>query len=184
MGFNIKQLFRRDRQKKSGKHADPQPDTHKHKDTVASPETNMPSASAGANSATEDHQNEPPPSSQDLWQAAFARLNPDDQRKLILLNTLDENNPDPQMRDLVHTVIETTKKRYDEYQRKGLKIKRPNREDVNVRDSALNIVSATLSFQDIIGAAVCCDPTGYAGKVWGIISVGLTVCEAIIKQTI
>ncbi|UDD63191.1 hypothetical protein AFCA_010464 [Aspergillus flavus] len=182
MGFNIKQLFRRDRQKKSGKHADPQPDTHKHKDTVASPETNVPSASARANSATEDHQNEPPPSSQDLWQAAFARLNPDDQRKLMLLNTLDENNPDPQMRDLVHTVIETTKKRYDEYQRKGLKIKRPNREDVNVRDSALNIVSATLSFQDIIGAAVCCDPTGYAGKVWGIISVGLTDLQGSIFQ--
>ncbi|KAK6828769.1 hypothetical protein RU639_003735 [Aspergillus parasiticus] len=177
MGFNIKQLFRRDRQKKSGKHADPQPDTHKHKDTVASPETKVPPVSAGANSATEDHQNEPPPSSQDLWQAAFARLNPDDQRKLMLLNTLDENNPDPQMTDLVHTVIETTKKRYDEYQRKGLKIKRSNREDVNVRDSALNIVSATLSFQDIIGAAVCCDPTGYAGKVWGIISVGLTMIQ-------
>ncbi|BAE64234.1 unnamed protein product [Aspergillus oryzae RIB40] len=86
------------------------------------------------------------------------------------------------MRDLVHTVIETTKKRYDEYQRKGLKIKRPNIEDVNVRDSALNIVSATLSFQDIIGAAVCCDPTGYAGKVWGIISVGLTDLQASIFQ--
>ncbi|KAE8310825.1 hypothetical protein BDV41DRAFT_566272 [Aspergillus transmontanensis] len=182
MGFNIKQLFRRDRQKKSGKHADPQPDTHKHKDTVASPETNVPPVSAGANSATEDHQNEPPPSSQDLWQAAFARLNPDDQRRLMLLNTLDENNPDPQMTDLVHNVIETTKKRYDEYQRKGLKIKRSNREDVNVRDSALNIVSATLSFQDIIGAAVCCDPTGYAGKVWGIISVGLTDLQASIFQ--
>ncbi|KAB8222285.1 WD40-repeat-containing domain protein [Aspergillus novoparasiticus] len=182
MGFNIKQLFRRDRQKKSGKHADPQPDTHKHKDTVASPETNVPPVSAGANSATQDHQNEPPPSSQDLWQAAFARLNPDDQRKLMLLDTLDENSPDPQMTDLVHTVIETTKKRYDEYQRKGLKIKRPNGEDVNVRDSALNIVSATLSFQDIIGAAVCCDPTGYAGKVWGIISVGLTDLQASIFQ--
>ncbi|KAE8135482.1 WD40-repeat-containing domain protein [Aspergillus pseudotamarii] len=177
MGFKIRQLFRRDRHKKSGKHTDPQPDTDKSNATVASPETNLSSVSAGANSAIEDRQNEPQPSSQDLWQTAFAKLNPDDQRKLVLLDTRDENSPDPQMADLVHTVIETTKKRYDEYQRKGLKIKRPKGEDINVRDSALKIVSATLSFQDIIGAAVGCDPTGYAGKVWGIISVGLTMIQ-------
>ena len=114
--------------------------------------------------------------------AAYANLDPEDQRRLTLLHDSNEGNHakrESQMVEIVNTVIETTKKQYDEHQRRGLKIRRSRGDDINIRNSALKIVSATLSFRDIIMAVAVFDPTGYADKVWGLVSVGLGVCEVV-----
>ncbi|KAF5856561.1 hypothetical protein ETB97_007212 [Aspergillus alliaceus] len=179
MGFHIKQLFRKGRGKKSKKPADgPSPDEPNA--SVTSSEPGASPADAGPPLVIEGSQNGLLQNQQDLWQAAYVHLDPDDQHRLSHLhesNVSRSVSRESQMVDIVNAVIKTTEKRYDEYQRKGLKIKRSKGADISIRDSALKIVSATLSFQDIIGAVIACDPTGYSGKVWGLVSVGLTMIQ-------
>ncbi|KAB8238806.1 WD40 repeat domain-containing protein [Aspergillus alliaceus] len=185
MGFHIKQLFRKGRGKKSKKPADgPSPDEPNASVTSSEPGASL--ADAGPPLVIEGSQNGLLQNQQDLWQAAYVHLDPDDQHRLSHLhesNVSRSVSRESQMVDIVNAVIKTTEKRYDEYQRKGLKIKRSKGADISIRDSALKIVSATLSFQDIIGAVIACDPTGYSGKVWGLVSVGLTDLQASIFQT-
>ncbi|KAB8210423.1 WD40-repeat-containing domain protein [Aspergillus parasiticus] len=192
MGFHIKQLFRKSRHKKSEKKTEGPSQDHISTNGV-SPNAEAPGIGAGLaikepeNNAQNQQQNRTTESSdsvqsdrQDLWKAAYANLDPEDQRRLTLLH--DSNggghaNRESQMVEIINTVIETTKKQYDEHQRRGLKIKRSRGDDINIRDSALKIVSATLSFRDIITAIAVFDPTGYADKVWGLVSVGLGMIQ-------
>ncbi|KNG82737.1 NACHT and WD40 domain protein [Aspergillus nomiae NRRL 13137] len=192
MGFHIKQLFRRDRHKKSEKKTEGPGQDRVNRNGV-SPNTDASGAGAyptieePENSSQDQRGNDTTESSdsaqsdrQYLWKAAYANLDPEDQRRLKLLhesNGGNHANRASQMVEIVNSVIETTKKQYDEHQRRGLKIKRSSGEDINIRDSALKIVSATLSFSDIIGAVAAFDPTGYADRVWRLVSVGLSMVQ-------
>ncbi|OOO09066.1 WD-40 repeat-containing protein [Aspergillus oryzae] len=192
MGFHIKQLFRKSRHKKSEKETEGLSQNHINTNGVS------PVAEAlgtDACPAIEEAENNPQNQQQncttdnfdsaqsdrqDLWKAAYANLDPEDQRRLTLLydsNGASHTNRESRMVEIVNTIIETTKKQYDEHQRRGLKIKRSRGDDINIRDSVLKIVSATLSFRDIIMAVAVFDPTGYADKVWGLVSVGLGMIQ-------
>ncbi|KAE8358593.1 WD40-repeat-containing domain protein [Aspergillus caelatus] len=193
MGFHIKKLFRRGRPKKSEKETD-NPSQGQANTNSVSPNSGA-SSGAGAHAAIEEPENIPLNQEQSyttessdsaqsdqqyLWKAAYANLDPEDQHRLTLLHESNGDNHvnrESQMVDTVNMVIETTKKQYDEHQRRGLKIKRSRGDDINIRDSALKIVSATLSFRDIISAVAVFDPTGYADKVWGLVSVGLGMVQ-------
>ncbi|OGM44087.1 NACHT and WD40 domain protein [Aspergillus bombycis] len=192
MGFHIKQLFRRDRHKKPEKKTDGPGQDRVNRNGVS---TNADASGAGTapalgepenssqnqqGSGTTENSDSVQSDRQCLWKAAYANLDPEEQRRLTLLhesNGANHANRESQMLDIVNSVIETTKKQYDEHQRRGLKIKRSRGDDINIRDSALKIVSATLSFTDIIGAVAAFDPTGYADRVWRLVSLGLGMVQ-------
>lgn len=113
----------------------------------------------------------------DLWQDAFDKLNANYQHILSATQPYD-NNTDKHSRVLMilDQVVQTTQERYKEYKMGGLKIRRSQKDDINLRDAAQKIINVTLSFKDIIGNVASFDPTGHASGVWMIVSLGLTVC--------
>lgn len=103
-----------------------------------------------------DHESFP----KDLWQAAFDQL--DDRKKATLLELKEgvDNNPSSRS-SLVEKVIKQTEDKYSEYKKRGWKIKRKGKEDVNVRDKAKAILSSALRFKGLIDSVVGFDPTGH-----------------------
>ncbi|KAE8378117.1 hypothetical protein BDV26DRAFT_292593 [Aspergillus bertholletiae] len=179
MGFSLKRLFKRGRGKKWEKHAD-EPSSDIPNACATHVETGALLVNGSTTTPAIETQDETQPRSQDLWQTAYDQLDAGDQRRLMFLDEPGDNKNATRESDMLritNTVIKTTEVRYDEYQRKGLRIKRSKGDDINIRDSALKIVSATLSFGDLISAVVNCDPTGYAAKVWGLVSMGLTMIQ-------
>jgi hypothetical protein len=112
----------------------------------------------------------------DLWQDAFDKFSENYQHILSAAQPYDSNT-DKHSRILMvlDQVVQTTQERYKEYQMGGLKIRRSQKDDINLRDAAQKIINATLSFKDIIGSVASFDPTGHASGVWMIVSLGLTV---------
>lgn len=96
------------------------------------------------------------PAQRDLWKEAFDGLDPS--RKQYL----PANGP--ATKDPIQQVIDDTTARYEEWQKGGLKIHRKTGNDINLRDSAENIISRAMKFQQIISKAVSFDPTGH-GKL-------------------
>lgn len=81
---------------------------------------------------------------------------------------IPQDPPFRQRRDLweaAFSQLDKTEKAYEEYKKGGLKIKRGEaREDIKVRDVAYKVLSAALSFKDIVSAAASFDPTGHGKK--------------------
>ncbi|KAE8353294.1 WD40-repeat-containing domain protein [Aspergillus coremiiformis] len=180
MGFHLKQLLRKGRRKKTGKDADGSHSDKIDKSVTSTEAAGTPLIDSRTNPAVDNPENGCQPNSQDLWHAAFVSLAPEDQRRLMLLHEPTKDKSicrESQMVNTVNMVIKTTEKRYDEYLRKGLNIKRSQGDHINIRDSAFKIVKATLSFSEVISAVVAFDPTGYAEQVWGLVSLGLTMIQ-------
>jgi hypothetical protein len=111
-----------------------------------------------------------PPKPQDLWQAAYDRL--DESERHVLLTTQVTAQPNseenhPRMEIIIDGVIRKTEELYKEYQQG---------EDSQFRKPSQKIINAAWSFKDIIGAVAASDPTHHAASAWAIVSLGLTVC--------
>lgn len=121
------------------------------------------------------------PHPKDLWEAAYQELSDKDRRVLSQIRatrkpaSLCASGHDGEMVDLVDEVIQSTKQKYQDYQKRGVVERGPDKEDINVRDAAHKTLDAALSFKDLISAAVAFDPTGHASSVWALVSFGLTV---------
>jgi hypothetical protein len=115
----------------------------------------------------------------DFWQAAFDQLSQEEQNVLHSSNGPASTNGKRTGQQLIYVidnVIECTKQEYKAYQeRGGMKIKRSNGDEIDLRQMSRKILNAALSFKDIIGVGVACDPTGHAASAWTIVSLGLTV---------
>ncbi|KAI3054171.1 hypothetical protein CBS147352_3829 [Aspergillus niger] len=114
----------------------------------------------------------------DLWQIAYEELSPAD-RDILASTSPQLGKPSlhrSKTLEIVDDVIEATKRRYEEYQKGGLKIRKgPDKDDISLRDVAHKILNATLSFRGIANVLVAGDQTGTASIVWGIVLLGLTI---------
>lgn len=117
-------------------------------------------------------------SPQDLWQCAFSQLDHEEQDILLkhhpALTNRDENGS--RVINAIDDTIDTTKKRYEDYKKKGgIRIRRSSGEDIDLRKVAGRIIDAALSCKEVISSGVACDPTGHAAGAWAAVSLGLTV---------
>ncbi|KAL2833717.1 hypothetical protein BDW59DRAFT_179437 [Aspergillus cavernicola] len=114
------------------------------------------------------------PARRDLWKEAFESLGNDRTRYLPAEGESSAA--------AVDQVIEETSKKYEEWKNGGLKIRRRDGEDFNVRDSAQKILNSAMQFKEIITTVVSFDPTGHASSAWTIVSLGLTMVQNDISR--
>ncbi|KAJ5147969.1 hypothetical protein N7526_001321 [Penicillium atrosanguineum] len=118
---------------------------------------------------------------QDLWQSAFDQLDQKDQdtlRSRHLLASANQEESHSLTTDIIDQVIETTKEKYENYQKKGwIKIKRSTGEYIDLRKLCGGLINAALSFKEIISNGLACDATGYAASAWAVVSLGLTMTK-------
>lgn len=138
-----------------------------------------PASQAFSTSQDGINQVQDPPYPQDLWQAAYDRLDRKEQQVLstFAISTQPESNKNScsQTELIIEKVIERTKQQYESYQNRGFKIPRSTDNYIDLRKISRNIIDAALSFKDIVGAVVAYDPTHHAASAWAVVSLGLTV---------
>ncbi|KAE8402302.1 hypothetical protein BDV37DRAFT_295452 [Aspergillus pseudonomiae] len=115
------------------------------------------------------------PVKRDLWKEAFISL-PDDRKRYLMVKEGCSTV------DVIKNVIKTTEQKYKEWKEGGLKIRRRDGNDFDVRDSAEKILHCAFQARDLISKAVSLDPTGHASAAWSIVSVGLTMIQNDIQR--
>ncbi|KAB8256694.1 hypothetical protein BDV32DRAFT_153089 [Aspergillus pseudonomiae] len=115
------------------------------------------------------------PVKRDLWKEAFTSF-PDDRKRYLMVKEGCSTV------DVINDVIKTTEQKYKEWKEGGLKIRRRDGNDFNVRDSAEKILRCAFQARDLILKAVSLDPTGHASAAWSIVSLGLTITQNDIQR--
>ena len=90
----------------------------------------------------------------DLWQRAFDQLNEDLKRQLR-----EDEAKSPE--NAIKEVIDSTKESFKAYQNGGLKFKKYNGEEVNVREVAKRILDSAIHCSEIIKGIAAFDPTNH-----------------------
>ncbi|KAJ5704087.1 hypothetical protein N7493_011225 [Penicillium malachiteum] len=84
--------------------------------------------------------------------------------------------------DVLQEVIDETEKKYTEYKKKQLTIRRRDGGEIKVREVAQKILASALNVQDVIKAIATFDPTGHASSTWAQVSLGLTMIKTNIER--
>lgn len=103
----------------------------------------------------------------DLWKEAFDNLDPSRQ-PYVAANGVSSTSA-------IDQVIKDTTAKYEQWQKGGLKIRRKDGEDINLRDCAERVLGAAMKASNVISTAVSFDPTGHASSAWMVISFGMSV---------
>lgn len=97
----------------------------------------------------------------DLWSAAFEQL--DSSKKLILEDSSTSVGQSDTNVSVVEHIIKQTQEAYEDYKKKGWRIQRgKSKDEINVRDEAKKLLSATLDVKSLIDSAIRSNPTDYA----------------------
>ncbi|OGM50248.1 hypothetical protein ABOM_001042 [Aspergillus bombycis] len=115
------------------------------------------------------------PGNADLWQRAFDELNAALKRQLH-----EDEAKSPE--NTIKEVIDKTRENFEEYQNGGLKFKKHNGEEVNVRDVAKKILNSAIHYSEIIKGIAAFDPTNHASSAWTIVSLGLMMAKNSVDQ--
>ncbi|KAE8347803.1 hypothetical protein BDV24DRAFT_157280 [Aspergillus arachidicola] len=115
------------------------------------------------------------PGSTDLWQRAFDELNEELKGRLCEDEAMSPANA-------IKEVIDRTKESFEAYQNGGLKFKKYDGREVNVRDVAKKILNSAIHCSDIIKGIATFDPSNHASSAWGIVSLGLTMAKNSVDQ--
>ncbi|KAK6823452.1 hypothetical protein RU639_005823 [Aspergillus parasiticus] len=115
------------------------------------------------------------PSNADLWQRAFDELNGELKGRLRQDEAMSPENA-------IKEVIDRTKESFEAYQNGGLKFKKYDGKEVNVRDVAKKILNSAIHCSDIIKGIAAFDPSNHASSAWGIVSLGLTMAKNSVDQ--
>ncbi|KAL4947207.1 hypothetical protein BDW69DRAFT_190404 [Aspergillus filifer] len=142
--------------------------------TTATRPTPAPSTNATASPPSPLKPEAPPP--RELWKEAFEILDKD--RKRYLPGEGEGSSATA----AVDRVIEETAKKYKEWKNGGLRIRKKNGEDFNVRDASQKILNSAMQFKDIVTTVVSFDPTGHASSAWTIVSLGMTMVQNDISR--
>ncbi|KAJ6006711.1 hypothetical protein N7451_004655 [Penicillium sp. IBT 35674x] len=102
----------------------------------------------------------------DLWKEAFDGLD-SSQKPYVNPNGLSATAA-------IDQVIKDTTAKYEQWQKGGLKIRRKDGNDINLRDYAEKILGAAMKASEVISTAVSFDPTGHASSAWTVISFGMS----------
>ncbi|KAJ5711910.1 hypothetical protein N7488_006066 [Penicillium malachiteum] len=100
----------------------------------------------------------------DLWQVAFDSLDP----KHKPWSSQDKQTP----LEVLQEVIDETEKKYTEYKKKKLTIRRRDGGEIKVREVAQKILASALNVQDVIKAIATFDPTGR-----GMVQIQVLLCS-------
>ncbi|GAB1197530.1 hypothetical protein APSETT444_006826 [Aspergillus pseudonomiae] len=92
------------------------------------------------------------PGDADLWQRAFDELNEDSKGELREDQAMSPENA-------IEEVVIRTKESFEAYQNGGLKFKKYNGEEVNVREVAKRILDSVIHCSEIIKGIAAFDPT-------------------------
>jgi len=112
----------------------------------------------------------------DLWSAAFEQL--DSSKRKTLEDSSTSVGQSGTSVSVVEHIIQQTEKVYEDYKKKGLRIQRgKGKDEINIREEAKKILSATLDVKSLIDSAVRSDPTGHASTAWTIVSFGLQLVQ-------
>ncbi|KAJ5130731.1 uncharacterized protein N7515_006770, partial [Penicillium bovifimosum] len=119
---------------------------------------------------------------QGLWQAAYDQLDETQKHVLSTVNVPGKSNSSGTPHagtDVVDAVVERTKEHYKEYTytNRSLEIAKWNGKTINLREVSKDIISAAMSFNEIITSFVSVDPTHCASSAWAIVSLGLTMAR-------
>ncbi|PWY74396.1 hypothetical protein BO70DRAFT_341273 [Aspergillus heteromorphus CBS 117.55] len=106
------------------------------------------------------------PGNADLWQRAFDELDDDLKGQLREDKAISPENA-------IKEVIDGTKKSFEAYQNGGLKFKKRDGKESNVRDVAKKILNSAIECSEIVTGLAAFDPSGHASSAWTIISLGL-----------
>ncbi|KAJ1716558.1 hypothetical protein NYO67_1217 [Aspergillus flavus] len=115
------------------------------------------------------------PGNADLWQRAFDELNEDLKGRLREDEAMSPVNA-------IKEVIDRTTESFKAYQNGGLKFKKYDGKEVNVRDVAKKILNSAIHCSDIIKGIAAFDPSNHASSAWGIVSLGLTMAKNSVDQ--
>ncbi|KAF7616735.1 hypothetical protein AFLA_004791 [Aspergillus flavus NRRL3357] len=115
------------------------------------------------------------PGNVDLWQRAFDELNEDLKGQLREDEAISPENA-------IKEVIDRTKESFKAYQNGGLKFKKYDGKEVNVRDVAKKILNSAIHCSDIIKGIAAFDPSNHASSAWGIVTLGLTMAKNSVDQ--
>ncbi|KAI9927693.1 hypothetical protein MW887_002545 [Aspergillus wentii] len=110
------------------------------------------------------------PGNAGLWQRAFDELNQDLKGKLCEEKAMPLENA-------IQDVIDRTKENFEAYQNGGLKFKKHDGKEINVRDVAKKILNSAIHCSEIVKWIAASDPSGHASSAWAIISLGLTMAK-------
>ncbi|RAH48293.1 uncharacterized protein BO95DRAFT_480367 [Aspergillus brunneoviolaceus CBS 621.78] len=110
-----------------------------------------------------------------LWEVAGERL--DKKHREIL----EQESASP-ITNAIEGVIKTTEEKYREYKEGGLKIRKRDGGQIDVRETAQNIILYALQAQELVKALVSFDPTGHASSAWSVVSIGLTFIQNGIQR--
>ncbi len=114
--------------------------------------------------------------SRDLWSLAFEQL--DSSKRKTLEDSSTSVGQSGTIVSVVEHIIQQTEKVYEDYKKKGLRIQRgKGKDEINIREEAKKILSATLDVKSLIDSAVRSDPTGHASTAWTIVSFGLQLAQ-------
>lgn len=107
------------------------------------------------------------PVPRDLWKEAFDNLDPSRQ-PYVAANGMSSTFA-------IDQVIKDTTAKYELWQKGGLKIRRKDGDDINIRDCAERVLGAAMKASNVISTAVSFDPTGHASSAWMVVSFGMSV---------
>ncbi|KAF4232367.1 hypothetical protein CNMCM6805_010013 [Aspergillus fumigatiaffinis] len=117
----------------------------------------------------------------DLWKSAYDQLNPEERDILsqVQVTTRRVNNDESRSQTVViiDDVIQITEEQYKEYQQKGMKVRRSEGKDIDLRKLSRKILNAALSFKDVVNTVVSFDPTHHAASAWAVISLCLSMTQ-------
>lgn len=99
----------------------------------------------------------------DLWKETFDNLDPSRQ-PYIAANGMPSTSA-------IDQVIKDTSAKYKQWQKGGLKIRRKEEDNIDLRDCAERVLSTAMKTSDFISKAVSFNPTGHASSVWIVISL-------------
>ncbi|KAJ6088094.1 hypothetical protein N7499_004276 [Penicillium canescens] len=105
----------------------------------------------------------------DLWKEAFDSLDPSQQAYVAVSGVSTTA--------AIDQVIKDTTAKYEQWQKGGLKIRRKDGNDINIRDCAERILGAAMKASEVISTAVSFDPTGQASSAWTVISFGMSIVQ-------
>ncbi|KAJ5711005.1 hypothetical protein N7488_005161 [Penicillium malachiteum] len=114
-----------------------------------------------------------------LLQIAYSGLDSKDQESLSSLQETITGDHACRVdtAELVDEVIRLTEKRYENYKKGGSIKKSTQKHGVDLGKLAHRVLSAALSFKDVIGAVAALDVTNHASSVWAAISLGLKMTQ-------
>ncbi|KAJ5646111.1 hypothetical protein N7490_002483 [Penicillium lividum] len=111
----------------------------------------------------------------DLWEVAEQRLD-ENYKKWV---KPEKSQP---MEEVIEKIQRDAKENYKQLEIKAIQSREKKQGNSDAREKFKNLLGFTLKAQELIGAVLSFDATGYASTAWSIVSFGLTLLQKDIER--